>query len=304
MRKLLLAVFLIIVIVSPVNAQRRPGEALFDHPEFKGSDSPPVPVTSKVTIGDYLCEVKESADKKNICVTFYKSGKRIRSDCGESSGLLSTESMMAILMSPPAGTDLNGDGIPEIIVRYFSGGAHCCMEYRIYSLGKRLELINTLQGLHSYFKFRDLDGDGKYEAIGRDWTFGYWNASFAGSPAPEIILQWKDRKYRLAKDLMKKPPNEKELQKLAKEFRRSALFTDESRQSLHWEAEWWAVMLELIYTGNGDLAWKFCDWFWPVSNQKSVGQIYLADKKKYLVEFKKQLKKSPYWADLKKMNGW
>jgi hypothetical protein len=103
---------------------------------------------------------------------------------------------------------------------------------------------------------------------------------------------------------MKKLPNRNELLKLAKEFRGDAVFEDESMRSLHWEAEWWAVMLELIYTGNGDLEWKFCDWFWPVSDQQSISKKYLADKKRFLAEFKEQLAESYYWTDLKKMNHW
>jgi len=303
MKKFPLAVLFAIVIVSPTNAQMRPGEALFVHPGFtkSGGDDP---VTSRVTIGSYLCEIKESGDREKICVTFLRSGKRIRSDCADSSGLLPAESIMSIIMSPPAGTDINADGIPEIIVRHFTEGAHCCYEYGIYSLGSTLELIDTLQGEHSSFKFKDLDGDGKYEAIGKDWTFAYWNASFAGSPAPEIILRWKNGRYRVAEDLMKKPANHNELLRLAKEFRKQAVFEDESMQSLHWEARWWAAMVELIYTGNGNLAWKFCDWFWPISDQQSISRKYLANKKRFLAEFKKQLTESPYWADIKKMNGW
>jgi len=303
MKRCLLAVLFAIVIVSPGNAQKRPGEALFDHPGFTKSDGDD-PVASRVTIGSYLCEIKGSADRDKICVTFLRSEEKIRFDCVDSSGLLPTESIMSIIMSPPAGTDINGDGIPKIIVRHFTEGIHCCYEYGIYSLGKKLELIDTLQGEHSSFKFRDLDGDGKFEAIGRDWTFAYWNASHAESPAPEIILRWKNGKYRFAEDLMKKPPNHNELLKLAKEFRKQAVFEDESMQSLHWEARWWAVMLELIYTGNGDLAWKFCDWFWPISDQQVISKKYLSDKKRFLAEFKKQLNESPYWPDMKKMNGW
>ena len=281
--------------------RKRPGETLFDHPGYSGSSlsNEPDLVTSSATIGDYFCESKKSADGKKVCMTFFKSGKEIRSDCVDSGSHLS------IIMSPPAGTDINGDGIPEIIVEHFSGGAHCCFEYGIFSIGKKLELISTLDGQHSSLLFKDLDGDRKYEAIGRDWTFAYWNASMGGSPAPEIILRWKDGRYRLAENLMKKPsPDHNGLLKLAKEFRDGAVFQDESMQSLHWEAEWWAVMLELIYTGNGDLAWKFCDWFWPISDQQSISKKYLADKKRYLAEFKKQLKTSPYWPDLKKINGW
>lgn len=279
---------------------KRPGEALLDHPGFSTSSlrEPIRPVTDRVTVNNYFCEIKNSADGKKVCMTFFKSGKEIRSDCTDSDAILS------IIMSPPGGKDINGDGVPDLIVEHYSGGAHCCYEYAIFSLGNTLELTSVLEGKHSPLEFKDLDGDGKYEVIGRDWTFAYWNTSFAESPAPQIILRWNDGRYRLTGDLMKKPANQNELLQLAEEFRRDALFVDESMKSLHWEPKWWAVMLELIYTGNGNLAWKFCDWFWPVSDQQSISKKYMAEKKKFLSEFKKQLKTSPYWLDLKKLNGW
>jgi hypothetical protein len=282
--------------------RKRPGETLFDHPGFSISslNEPPRPVTERVTVNNYFCEIKKSDDGEKVCVTFYRFGKKIRSDCLDSS-----YADIFIATSPPPGTDINGDGIPDLIVEYYTGGMHCCYGYGIFSLGNTLKLTDVLKGEHSPFEFKDLDGDRKYEAIGRDWTFAYWNASMAGSPAPEIILQLKDGRYRLAENMMKKPPpDHNELLELAAEFKGNALFYDESMQSLHWEAEWWAVMLELIYTGNGDLAWKFCDWFWPVSDQQSISKKYMAEKKKFLAEFKKQLKTSPFWPDLKKLNGW
>jgi hypothetical protein len=285
---------------STIEKPRLLGDDLFRHPGYSRETrrEPPISKAKSVTVNNYLCEVKESADGKQQCMTFSRNGKKIRSDCNKEIGSFS------ILMSPPAGTDINGDGIPEIIVEYFSGGVHCCLQYTVFSLGKTLKFVTVMNGEHSGFEFKDIDGDGKYEAIGRDWGFAYWNASHARSPAPEVILRWEKGRYRLAERLMKKEYDRNLFLSTAKHFKDNAVVNDENSQSLHWESEWWAAMLELIYTGNGDLAWKLCDLFWPVSEDPSIKKIWLADKKKFLAEFKKQLRKSAYWADLKKMNGW
>lgn len=272
---------------------------LFEHPGFSRSLIYNPPSTAESTkVKNYTFKVTEKKGDEKVCMDIFRSGRKIRSDCANSM------TSFAIVTRPDPGTDINGDGVPEVIVNEDTREWHCCDVYAIFSLGKSLKLITVLYGEHSYFDFKDLDNDGKYEAIGRDWNFAYWSTSFAGSPAPEVILRWKNGKYRLAEDLMKKPPPEKkELLEIASEFKKNAVFYGEI-QKLHWEPEWWAVMIKLIYTGNGNLAWEFCDWFWPVPEEKSLGEKYFKEKKVFLGEFKKQLKKSYYWADLKKMNGW
>jgi hypothetical protein len=249
------------------------------------SESPITAESAKVN--DYTFKVRKKVDEK-VCMDFFNSGKKIRSDCADSGG------SFAIVTSPAPGTDINGDGLPELIVQYNSGGAHCCYNYTIFSLGNKLERIDALNGEHSYFNFRDLDGDGKYEAIGRDWTFAYWSSSFADSPAPEIILRWKNGKYGLADDLMKKPPPvEKDLYKMPPSFEESEPYTVVS-----------AIMLKLIYTGNGNLALQYCEWFWQNLDKETPKQKRLNQKNKFLTNFKNQLGKSNYWVDIEKMNRW
>ena len=51
----------------------------------------------------------------------------------------------------------------------------------------------------------------------------------------------------------------------------------------------WGVVLDLIYTGHSDLAWKFADALGPKAQQKPFTS---------LADFCSLLKKSPYWADL------
>lgn len=272
---------------------------LFDHPGFSQSSPFHPPATAKeAMVENYTFTVNKKEDNRKVCMDIFRSGKKIRSDCADSIGKL------AIVMEPAPGTDINGDGVPEIIVNENTGEWHCCSTYAIFSLGKNLKLIDLLYGEHSYFNFKDLDGDGKYEAIGRDWIFAYWNTSFAGSPAPEVILRWKNGKYRLAEDLMKKPPpDKKEILKIASELKKYVALEEQNEQ-LSRIPEWWAVMIKLIYTGNGNMAWEFCDLSWPAPEEKSSRKKYLKEKKLFLDKFKKQLKKSNYWADLKKMNGW
>lgn len=57
----------------------------------------------------------------------------------------------------------------------------------------------------------------------------------------------------------------------------------------------WGYMLDLIYTGNGNLAFDFFDKAWP---------DWKKAKKEFLDAFKKQLSRSPYWYGIKVMNGW
>jgi len=81
--------------------------------------------------------------------------------------------------------DITADGVLELVVRTFSGGAHCCETLRVYSLGdapRQLLLYeaNNAMGV----EVRDIDGDGRRELILGDDTFAYFDdLCYACSPA-------------------------------------------------------------------------------------------------------------------------
>lgn len=190
---------------------------------------------------------------------------------------------------PLPGKDITGDGIPDLVVEGYSGGAHCCNDYLIFSLGEQFQKIAHLYGGDSSFEFKDIDGDGVYEIIGRDWTFAYWETCFAASPAPEIILYYKDNKYKLVCELMRKSHPEF-MDTFAKELERvksDPAWTDEVPPAL------WGYMLDLIFTGNRKKAYEFFDRAWQGDKE---------GKKKFIRKFKTQLSKSPYWREIRKMN--
>src|SRR5260370_8283905 len=50
----------------------------------------------------------------------------------------------ALSINRLSGSDINGDGKPELIVQGYSGGAHCCYTYRIISLSGGLTPVRCI----------------------------------------------------------------------------------------------------------------------------------------------------------------
>ncbi len=89
--------------------------------------------------------------------------------------------------------DLDGDRIAEVIVGTFSGGAHCCKNYTIYSWQQgrfHKTATGSIDGVPSIdASFADIDGDGKVEYVEKDNRFNYAFSSYAGSYPPDRVFQ-------------------------------------------------------------------------------------------------------------------
>jgi hypothetical protein len=182
-----------------------------------------------------------------------------------------------------------------MIVTNLSGGAHCCSIHYVFEVDPNLWLLARIDdgdgdGAH----FADLDGNHRYYYVGNDWTFSFWDVSFANSPAPAptVVLRFvenaKPAGYHLAIDKMQRPaPTPAEWSKAVREA--SAAFGENGGFGDGIGSELWSNMLNLIYTGHSELAWKLFDQAWPLQRP---------DKDKFLTGFCSQLKSSPYWPDL------
>ncbi|GGJ21670.1 hypothetical protein [Deinococcus roseus] len=85
--------------------------------------------------------------------------------------------------------DVTGDGVPEVDLRSFSGGAHCCFTHDLYSLTTPPRKLAHIETAHSdALDPRQLDGKGPLELVTADWRFAYgFGMSFAESVAlPEV----------------------------------------------------------------------------------------------------------------------
>jgi len=192
----------------------------------------------------------------------------------------------------PMGRDVTGLGLPDLVIGEWTGGAHCCFLSHIFELGpKKLRRVATINAEHSdRAHFEDIDHDGQLEFLMNDWTFAYWHTGFMQSPAPDLILRFRDGKFRLALDLMRKPsPKDEVLAHLANDI--AAKWDSFEQGPPH---EFWGEILDLIYSGNAGRAWKFAEQCWP--REKDGKQEFMRD-------FRNQLGQSPHWEGLRELNG-
>jgi hypothetical protein len=91
--------------------------------------------------------------------------------------------------------DLDSDSQPEVIVKTFSGGAHCCTSYRIYSWQKN-QFVSADMGFRDGIggEFTDIDGDNLLEFLTYDNSFLYTFSSYAGSYPPSLIYRFSQGK--------------------------------------------------------------------------------------------------------------
>jgi hypothetical protein len=197
---------------------------------------------------------------------------------------------------PPPGQDITGDGKPNLVVYEWTGGAHCCYIAYVFELGDRVKLLAEVDGKHGMPSFADLDGDSILEIIIEDWSFEYWPYSFAGSPAPKVILSWSDGKYIPDAQLMEIPEpsleeliQEAERVKNSEEWNECEFYTKEYRRHCIPQGLF-QTALDMIYGGHEVSGRQFIWMAWK--------PIFRMDTQ-LLVEFDELLSKSPYWLEIR-----
>lgn len=200
-------------------------------------------------------------------------------------------------------TDITGEGTPDIGIEYFSGGAHCCFDFYVFELGKEVKQIPPVSGRDNPISAGGVNPKGGLFLETGDSTFAYWNVPFAGSPLLAVTLEFRGDSFHASPARMKKPaPAMAELQKQAAEAKsklNNVAYKGDSFAGITeddgyvFEDAFWGTMLDLIYTGNNELAWKYFDMVWPAT--KPGKEIFKKD-------FRTRLENSPYWEDIKPAN--
>lgn len=179
--------------------------------------------------------------------------------------------------------DKTGDGIPDVMIDYFSGGAHCCFSTYFINLGESVELVEMVNTEHAGLAVIAKNPKGGLRFETNENTFAYWNIHFAGSPLPPVILEFVNGELRPNFILMKKPPPTLAALKTKARAARLKISSEPYTEvGMEFEEAFWSEMLDLIYTGNETLAWQYFDLVWPV--QKRGKDIFLNDFKQQLAE--------------------
>lgn len=221
-------------------------------------------------------------------------------------------------------TDIDGDGIPELIIAHNIGNSG--NEYEIYSLAKKAKLLTTWRTSRSSVEFMDVDGDGKCEVLAREYCFFGWEACNANTPIPLVILKFDSTKLVMATDLMRCPaPSVSQREKMLVSWRKACDSAEATFKQLHKDDkchryrskpcmfrlsfEIWSDMLNLIYSGNAKTAFSMLDEFWKpatyVSNLeiREDGVEVKTSRETFKKMFLKQLAHSPHLNEIKEMNS-
>lgn len=181
--------------------------------------------------------------------------------------------------------NITGNGIPNLIISNWTGGAHCCHILHIFELGKEFKKLVTVQANSSSVRLVDLDRDGNQEIEFWDGAIDYQFASFADSPGGRVVLKYRDNHYEVAVDLMAKTaPSSKEIDLVKKTV--SEAFKNEKTPNLPFE--FLNVMMDLSYSGNSKMALLLAEELWP-SDRPGL--------EKFKAEFSQALRESLYWKE-------
>jgi len=182
--------------------------------------------------------------------------------------------------------DITGNGIPELFVEGYSGGAHCCSHSYIVELSDPIKVLFDLDTGDNGIEFKDLNHDGIMELSTNEDVFAYWHTSFAASPMPEVVLSLQNGKYKADPKYMRKPaPTDAEIKKMADSV--------ESWSGAQGPDVAWKYAINLIYSGNVASAKKYVDLAWQSGDAGDFGA-----KAEFWKELDDQIKTSPYYKDL------
>lgn len=91
----------------------------------------------------------------------------------------------------PIGADVTGAGIPNLVVKEYSGGAHCCTSFDVFELGSSFRKVSTIeQGDCDLGKFQR-ENNGRYLFYGCD------PSTATGGSRRQVVLRYENGAFRL-----------------------------------------------------------------------------------------------------------
>ncbi len=187
--------------------------------------------------------------------------------------------------------DVNGDGILDLVLESFSGGAHCCWTYYFVSLGPHPKVLLKLENERDAEFLQD-EKTGRIFLFIEDGSFDYFDeVCHACSPFPVLHLRLDgdklvdvsreyqrdyDETIRAAqKDLTKKEPDQ---------FKAvSAKPSDRIRAQTNTRYKVLTIVLAYLYSGREEHAHQALRELWPPFDQERIWNAVLEQRRNGLL---------------------
>lgn len=184
----------------------------------------------------------------------------------------------ALTVEKISGTDINGDGKPEVVIAGYSGGLHCCFTYTIAELGNTARVIRKIES-RSPLNF-EKQGDGTVLIRGAETSLDYFLLPHPMAVVPQVFLRMQgdnlvdaspqfQAQYDKLIDEARRELTSADLEKFRQSRYNDRMFTDQLptvRRVL-------TIVLNYLYSGREEQGWKALDEMWPVSDQGRVKNL-------------------------------
>ena len=188
---------------SLAEAVKQADAKYLDVPDIEGTDKAPkieagggkedtTPAAQEISQGAVKAALTYKEDKsedgeitRSPVVTVFADGKEVAKLEGDSGGFADPPVSVQIAEIDP------GNSHPEVVVSFYTGGAHCCSDTSVVTSspdGSTWTTVDVGEFDGSPLLATDLDGDGRYEFATRDNAFLYAFACYACSEAPLEVL--------------------------------------------------------------------------------------------------------------------
>jgi len=186
----------------------------------------------------------------------------------------------AMSLDPVSGSDINGDGIPDVVLDGFSGGEKCCYVYWVVSLEQKPRIVREIRNqVPLTFRKRP---DGVTEIRTGEGSFDLFFLPHSEAVIPELVLRLEGSQLT---DISSEYQEEydQQISKARSELAPSDL--EKFRQSRYTQNMYidqlptvkrvLTIVLDYLYSGREQQAWQALDDMWPPSDKERVRGLIL-----------------------------
>jgi hypothetical protein len=178
--------------------------------------------------------------------------------------------------------DIEGDGHANLVLRGYSGGAHCCWTYWILSPSKRPVLRKQIEN-QAHVYFQSAGRNGPILLVAQDGTFVYFDGlCYECSVLPVLFLKMEGDKlvdvssnYLSHYDDQIKAARSQLIHRPLEKF--IAARNSEQMESIGYDVKplVLTIVLGYLYSGREALAWEALDEMWPSFDRNRIKSLIL-----------------------------